>query len=248
LQTIDHMNSFPLAFSIHDGDIKPPEPECAEDRYPEVRDTFNRLAHPLVYTPGDNEWLDCAEKNERLALIRRTFFPDRMSLGRRRIELVRQDAPYVENARWDHGGVTFVTLHIVGSGDNRADPGEFDPRRRANLAWLRAAFDAARTGGSAGLLVAIQANPFPNESGWADEEFLDELRELAEELARLVVLVHGDTHIHRVDHPWPDVANFTRVETFAVDDTDYWVRATIDASTPGVFTFSEEDSDPPRPR
>jgi ribosomal protein L24E len=248
LQTIRHMNTFPLAFSIHDGDIKPPELECDERRYPEVRDTFNRLAHPLIYTPGDNEWLDCAEKNERLALIRKTFFPDRMSLGQRRIELLRQDAPYVENARWSHGGVTFVTLHIVGSGDDRADPDEFGPRRKANMAWLHGAFDVARADGSTGLLVAIQANPFPNESGWEDREFLEELRDLTEAFAKPVVLVHGDTHIHRIDHPWPDVKNFTRVETFAVDDTDYWVRATIDAATPGVFTFHEEDSDPPRKR
>jgi hypothetical protein len=248
LQTIAHMNTFPLVFSIHDGDIKPPEPDCDTDRYPEVRDTFNRLAQPLVYTPGDNEWLDCAEKNDRLALIRRTFFPDNMSLGQRRLELIRQHAPYVENARWSHGGVTFVTLHIVGSGDNRADPDEFEPRREANLAWLHAAFLATEAEGSAGLMVAIQANPFPNESGWEDRQFLTELRELTEHFGRPVVLVHGDTHIHRVDHPWPDVENFTRVETFAVDDTDYWVRATVDVASPEVFTFHEEDSDPPRKR
>ena len=41
-----------------------------------------------------------------------------------------------------------------------------------------------------------------------------------------------------IDHPWPTVANFTRVETYGDAGTNKWVRATVDPAKPGVFSFS----------
>jgi len=38
----------------------------------------------------------------------------------------------------------------------------------------------------------------------------------------------------------PDVPNFTRVETHALDDSINWIRATVDPSAPRVFTFANE--------
>ena len=91
---------------------------------------FNASIHPLIYTPGDNEWTDCHDAQgtkggnplERLARLRSLFFADEQSLGRRKVTLTRQSrssdpvfAKYRENVRWDHGGVTFVTIHVVGS-------------------------------------------------------------------------------------------------------------------------------------
>jgi hypothetical protein len=55
-----------------------------------------------------------------------------------------------------------------------------------------------------------------------------------------VVLVHGDTHRHRVDHPWGDVENFTRLETHGDTSSSVWVRGSVDPNSPDVFSFKTE--------
>ena len=34
---------------------------CTDEMYQRARDRFNGLRHPVIYTPGDNEWFDCWE-------------------------------------------------------------------------------------------------------------------------------------------------------------------------------------------
>src|SRR6266498_4041991 len=69
---------------------------CTDEMYRTTLDGFNALRHPVVYTPGDNEWTDCWEPGsggfapqERLNRIRQIFFqnPTR-SLGRGNLDLV----------------------------------------------------------------------------------------------------------------------------------------------------------------
>jgi hypothetical protein len=52
-----------------------------------------------------------------------------------------------------------------------------------------------------------------------------------------VVLVHGDTHQFRLDHPWKDTPNLTRLETYP-GFTPQWVKATVDPASPKVFSFA----------
>jgi hypothetical protein len=54
-----------------------------------------------------------------------------------------------------------------------------------------------------------------------------------------VVLVHGDTHEHRVNRPWGDVPNFIRIETYA-RGSDKWVQVRVDPGNPDVFTISTQ--------
>jgi hypothetical protein len=46
------------AFSIHVGDIWGRE-ECTDENYLRVKGEFATFEAPLIYTPGDNEWVDC---------------------------------------------------------------------------------------------------------------------------------------------------------------------------------------------
>jgi hypothetical protein len=95
---------------------------------------------------------------------------------------------------------------------------------------------------------------------------VDELKAQTIAFGKPVVLVHGDTHVHRIDKggwptaknggatvemvgAWDDVPNFTRVETWAGGSfsaaqpemhPDMWLRVTVDPKSPGVFTFTSE--------
>jgi hypothetical protein len=249
---IADINARPLAFVVHDGDIMSEKVGCEDKYYDRALAMMNRIAHPVVYTPGDNEWIDCpADPGGRLAKLRAMFFATAESLGGRHMTLARQAAPYVENQRWERDGVTFGTFHLVNSTDNsEQDPAEHAARRAANLTWLQETFTRAEADGSAGVMLITQVNPFPascpsgapsscveeGTRGWeVYESFLSEVYRLTTDFAKPVILVHGDTHIGRIDHPTGAPANLTRVETFAEDDTEHWMHVTVDASTPAVF-------------
>lgn len=54
------INADDPAFTLHVGDIWGARP-CTEQSYRDVRAWFDRYDHPVVYTPGDNEWTDCRD-------------------------------------------------------------------------------------------------------------------------------------------------------------------------------------------
>ena len=57
---IETINSTSPAFTIHVGDTWGLM-ECNDAQHQRIRDFFAEYDHPVVYTPGDNEWVDCAD-------------------------------------------------------------------------------------------------------------------------------------------------------------------------------------------
>lgn len=264
-----------LAFVVHVGDLSAPRYSCASELRARRLAQFQVSVHPLVFTPGDNDWTDCHEPAvkggnplERLDDLRRVFFPNDQTLGQRIFALSRQSqgpdpafAKYRENARWDLGGVTFLTLHIPGSnnGLGRTPEGdaEYRERNEANLAWLRQGFEHAKAKRSRAVMVLQQANLFPQFSPFPGKplepsgytEISAQLEKEARTFGKPVALVHGDSHFFRIDKPLSPLRvrgkpittgleNFTRVETFG-SPYSHWVHVTVDANDPNVFTFRQ---------
>jgi hypothetical protein len=221
------MAGYSLAFETHDGDISEEGTACTDSRLRYVGGVFDGFSAPFVYTPGDNEWADCPGSSARLAAIRRLFFTSSQTLGKSKMSVSRQSGT-PENARWSRGGVYFATLNVPGP------KGSGGPTS-ADVSWLNGTFDAAEAAGAAGVMIIQQDNPV---SGGTPASLLSTLKKRTIEFGKPVVLVHGDTHTHRVDKPWKDVPNFTRVETFANGGSRQWVKATVNPSSPGVFSFS----------
>jgi hypothetical protein len=232
---IGRMNAARPAFSVFLGDTKAGNEPCTEAIVVgRTQRWFGLFEHPLVYTPGDNEWTDCWQPRAgghdpvaMLARLRQAFFARPESLGRETMPLTRQadidpaNAAYVENARWEHHGVVFATVHVVGSDNNRPPeagaqpPGaaeEFPARDAANRAWIAEAFaEAGRTGAPA-LVLMIQADMyFGDRCGFGDTEGVRATRiALAEGAARFgrpVLLLHGDSHFFLADYPVRDAEN-----------------------------------------
>jgi hypothetical protein len=161
-----------LAFVVHIGDLGSPRAgSCTDELRARRLAQFQASANPLIYTPGDNDWTDChaqqgvpgADPLERLTTLRDVFFTTERSFGRRTVALTRQSstpqfAKYRENARWDLGGITFLTLHVVGSNNGRGRTGEgdaeFAERNSADLAWLHSGFEHAVRDNSRGIVIA----------------------------------------------------------------------------------------------
>ncbi|HEV7861076.1 MAG TPA: hypothetical protein VGR20_00190 [Acidimicrobiia bacterium] len=217
-------NASGLAFVVHDGDIWQGGTPCSDDRLRRVKAVLNGFT-TLVYTPGDNEWQDCPDPAGRLPAIRKVFFSTAMSLGSRPIAQVRQQS-VPENARWERGGVVFATLDVPG-------PGGGGPTTGADGAWLDATFDRATAVHAAAVMIIWQDDPTDGSSS----ALVARLRRRAAAFTKPVVLVHGDTHQYKLDHPWKDTPNLTRLETYP-GFTPQWVKATVDPAAPGVFRFS----------
>lgn len=223
LQSLD---AHDLSLIIHVGDIfwKP----CTDERYLRSLNWFNGLRHPVVYTPGDNEWVDCWEQQaggfaplDRLTRIRQIFFADpARSLGGSKLSLVSQAGrepfpEFVENARWiGREGIVFATVHLVGSRNatepfaarTGANDAEAKRRTEAAAAWVRETFAEAKSLNASAVVIAFHANPGfedapddPNRRAY--EPFITALEEEVEQFQRPVLLAHGDHHVYLVDHP-----------------------------------------------
>ena len=224
MQVIDQDS---LDVLIHVGDIfwRP----CSGDKMRERRETLLSQRHPVVFTPGDNEWTDCWGRSEgghvpleRLDTLRTVFFPrPGQTLGRASFEVAHQGADpewseFVENARWTMSGVIFATIHMVGSwnalsdfpGRRPADDEASERRTLAGVTWLRQTFAEARETGARGVFLVAHAFPDPATYSQAHiEAYEPYLRTLEEEVAAFegpVVLAHGDDHHYTVDHPLID--------------------------------------------
>src|SRR5262252_7036737 len=187
---IADMNSQDLAFTAHDGDLKAGNGTvgsvtptiCSNDLYAQALGFFNSLRAPAMLTPGDNDWTDCDRPSnggfnslERLDHERKVFFSTPFSLGKRRMRQevqatppclgVNGPTPCVENRRWTHRGVTYVTLNIQGSCNNLCDtapdPAEFAARNTANILWMQQTFEEAKARHSSAIMLISQADP-----GW----------------------------------------------------------------------------------
>lgn len=247
---INRINREDLAFVVHVGDITSGQGPCSDAWFLQRKAQFERIRHPFILIPGDNDWTDCHRSGmdplERLARFRELFEAGDESMGGRRMKVERQSADprfaaYREHMRWQTGRVLFVTLNVQGSnnnlGRNPAMDVESRERMAAALSWLDTAADFAVKDRLAALVVLTQANPdFEERSaarGLSDgyAEFREALRRHALRLNKPLMLVHGDTHRYRQDQPLKNskgqtIPNFTRVE---VDGSPWvsWLRGTI---------------------
>jgi hypothetical protein len=225
---IGSINKMQPPFSIHVGDVNSGSTLCSDKEFEAQQGHFNRFETAVVYTPGDNEWTDCHRANngaydpqERLQALRQRFFRPGLSLGKTPLQLQSQAAlnpaysKFVENQRWLHQQVLFVTLHIVGSNNNFEvrDPSavaEYFERDKANVAWIRDAFALAQKSSANAIVFAMQADVFESKSNSEDfpghsgfrSSIGDTLLPLAAGSAIPILLIHGDSHKFRFDQPF----------------------------------------------
>src|SRR5205085_7087768 len=178
-RVVQNMNSFPLSFVVHDGDVKDPtRSPCTDDLFARVRSSFNKSMAPFVYTPGDNEWMDCdklvnnpMDRLDRLNKLREMFFAQDQSLGVNPMPLTTQrQQGYPENARWIKEGVVFASINAPGPNDdidycgpagaNPCQVGyESGPRRVANKAWLTETFKTEKEPNAPAVISLWQVDP-----------------------------------------------------------------------------------------
>jgi Calcineurin-like phosphoesterase len=267
---VDDINKSGVSFVIHAGDVKSGSTLCSDAMFAARVQSFNAFLMPMILTPGDNEWTDCHRENngsynslERLAHLRRMFYPSNQSFGQRKITLSRQSEDsrfpdYVENSMWSQGNVLFASLHIVGSNNNLGrdaeNDREYEARNRANFNWLKTVFSVARDADFAGVVLLFQANPgFPGsrvrvsqlESGF--REIFFHMEDEFVVFNRPVLMVYGDSHEFHLDKPLIGtrsgrvIDTVMRLEVPGSADV-HWVRVRVNPAKPSsLFSFEHED-------
>jgi len=307
---IDKINAAKPAFSIHVGDTWGIN-DCREPEQRKVLEFFQRYKGAVVYTPGDNEWVDCIDPEAarlfvekrgdvaailkvrpdlaaffsfdaqysrrfaddglaRLEDVRHVFFSKPMSLGQKPIALTRQADvsdyhAFVENARWEKGGVEFATINVPGSSNgfminDEARAREAIARNRANVDWLKALFAEAKAKDAKAVVIALQASLFEDGRDFGDFSgkrvrggsegpyywIAFAIRDLGTRYGKPVLVINGDFHDFLVDKPFrvskseekpPQYDNITRLQVFGAPDLRA-VRIDVDTDTPSVFAFS----------
>lgn len=260
------VNRLKPAFTLHMGDIKSGALPCSDEVLRKAYDQIQTFEGALVYTIGDNEWIDCHRKaaggynpRERLAKLREMFFaaPSK-SLGRTPIDvesqalLMPEFSTYVENTRFSWNGVMFLTAHVPGSnnGFEAHDPdgaAEFFARDRANVAWITAGFAKAKADGAKAVVMFVQAEfdeaRFPNgamprQSGFTAT--LDAIEAGVKAFGGPVLLIHGDEHYFSIaplrNSKGKPIPGVNKLMVYG-DTLVHAVRVVVDPDGSSVFGF-----------
>lgn len=170
-----------LRFVTHLGDIKSGSTKCTDEYFAAIKTQFDRFKAPLVYTPGDNEWVDCHRVNngsynplERLAALRGLFFAQPgKTLGGNMPVKSAADQGLPENVTFNQQRVAFSVVNVQGSNNsllpwsglgqtepNAAQLAEVQSRTAAEVAQLERTFADAEKTKARAVVVMMQADMF----------------------------------------------------------------------------------------
>jgi len=170
-----------LKFVTHVGDIKNGSSVCSDEYFKYIRAEFDTFEHPLIYTPGDNEWVDCHRTNngaynplERLAKLREIFFNEPgKTLGANMPVKTQEKLGLPEDVRFTQNRVAFSVVSVQGSnnslqpwtglGNTAATPeqlAEVQHRTQAVVSQLHETFSDAAARNDRAVVLMTQADMF----------------------------------------------------------------------------------------
>jgi hypothetical protein len=260
------VNTLKPAFTLHMGDIKSGALPCSDEVLKKSYDQIQTFEGALVYTIGDNEWIDCHRKaagsynpRERLAKLREMFFASpAKSLGKTPLVvesqalLMPEFSTYVENTRFAKNGVMFLTAHVPGSNNgfeaqDLEGVKEFFARDKANIAWIEAGFAKAKADNAKAVVLFMQAEfdesrfqngAMPRQSGFTNT--LDAIEAGAKSFGKPVLLIHGDEHYFSIaplkNSKGKPIPGVNKLMVYG-DTLVHAVRVLVDPDSSNVFGF-----------
>ncbi len=260
------VNTLKPAFTLHMGDIKSGALPCSDEVLKKSYDQIQTFEGALVYTIGDNEWIDCHRKaagsynpRERLAKLREMFFASpAKSLGKTPLDvesqalLMPEFSTYVENTRFAKNGVMFLTAHVPGSNNgfeaqDLEGVKEFFARDKANIAWIEAGFAKAKADNAKAVVLFMQAEfdesrfqngAMPRQSGFTNT--LDAIEAGAKSFGKPVLLIHGDEHYFSIaplkNSKGRPIPGVNKLMVYG-DTLVHAVRVLVDPDSSNVFGF-----------
>jgi len=189
----------------------------------ETRKDLFKIKHPLIITPGDNDWADTIASGNPdpiktledfrkvLVVPKNTYFPFKVVS---QPEEFPQFSQYVENKRWIIGNVVYVTIHTISGANGLTSPNqqivdESVVRIQADLAWLRASFDLMHRKCLDGLVIMTQTSgasidtQFQRTGNLGFDEIMTYLYDeaIGRSSNKQILYIYGD--FHQPNMSWP---------------------------------------------
>lgn len=251
---VSEINAATPEFTVHIGDIKNGSSLCSDAYFAGIKDVFDTVENPLIFTPGDNEWTDCHRVNngaydplERLDRLRTTFYPEPgRTLGEKTRKIEADTAAgYPENVQWREDRISMAAIHVVGSNDGTvpwtgrttATPeqlAEQKARMASALRTVSATFDDARRRQDRAVAIFLQADMFdPTWSPtFADVSAFRPLVQLLIDESNAydgqTYLFNGDSHAYNDDRPLAPGSKW--LSLYGVRGSSMLERITVDGS------------------
>lgn len=248
-----------LRFVSHLGDIKAGSALCTDEYFSAIKAQFDRFEAPLVYTPGDNEWVDCHRTNngshdplERLDALRALFFSKTGKTLGANMPVAVPDAALPENVTFGVQRVAFSVLNVQGSNNSLmpwtglglteptvAQLEEVASRTAADVEQLERTFADAKATNARAVVVMTQADmfdPFLLRMGAAENpELVSGFRPIVEALAKGSREFGGEVYLfngdsHIYNDDSPLAAGSPWLEIYGQDSVDTLRRVTVEGA------------------
>lgn len=166
---------------------------------------------------------------------------------------------------WTEGAAVFATFNLPGSNNDQVpwtnvtpaqaaqQPVEVSNRTTADIAWIYRTFTTAFAQGAKGVVLLFQADMWdaaePDLSGY--DAMVQRVGGLAQSFAGPVLLLEGDSHVFRVDHPFTpgdplygrhplggiSAPNVTRIVVKGSTNPTEYLRLTVDPAADQLFSW-----------
>lgn len=225
-----HNTNATSEFVVHVGDIKSGAAPCDEGVYEDVSGLLKNFKTPTFMLLGDNEYNDCDNPEDALALWNQYFlhFNENWEFS----HTVEYQEERSENFTWVENGVLFLGLNLVGSSVH--DQAEWDKRLADDSTWVEEQFNIYGEKIEAAVLFghANMTEVGPEKF----KPFTDRFRASAKAFGKPVLYMQGDGHFWFENRPWPEL-NILRVQ---IDGGANAVQVTVNPNLEVPFVFDRE--------
>lgn len=248
-----------LRFVSHLGDIKAGSAQCTDGYFAAIKAQFDRFEAPLVYTPGDNEWVDCHRASngsydplERLDALRSLFFSNPGKTLGANMPVAVPDSGLPENVTFGVQRVAFSVLNVQGSNNSLmpwsglglteptvAQLEEVATRTAADVEQLKRTFAHAKATNARAVVVMTQADmfdPYLLRTGVAQNpELVSGFQPIVEALAKGSREFGGEVYLfngdsHIYNDDSPLAAGSPWLEIYGQDSVDTLRRVTVEGA------------------
>ena len=231
------------AFLMHLGDMKAGREACTDERLMQNKALLHSITKkPFIYTPGDNDWTDCDRKNltpnfdelARLDYLKALMYDMAYFQQAAKLNSFKAQQSMQENARWQHAGIQFMTLHIAGTHNGRrfilkSDKTEAyrraTQRDKLNLQWLGQANPNAKA-----YVIGFQADIYSNNTSEPAcsetrttqcdgfKVYREALASFADKVSKPVLVMHGDTGAYCIEKLTDNLTRFNGPGDYLASD------------------------------
>ncbi len=216
------------SFVIHIGDIKSGADACTEDVYADVSNLLKQFTSPTFIVLGDNEYNDCSNPEEGLALWNQYFL--KFNTNWNFTPKVNYQTKRPENFSWIQNKVLFLGINIVGSTVHNTT--EWETRLTDNANWVKQHLETQKDNVNAVVVFGhaniTEINPIRFET------FTTVFRSSAAAFNKPILYLQGDGHIWFTNKPWPE-KNITRIQ---IDGGHRAVEITVNPNKSNPFSYN----------